>query len=206
MALLPFSYQSIILTKGSHLKILNKYLKAFNPDQKRVIYAYLCALTIGLFCGILSFGLGATLVLFLSPVIKVHFARPNTADVIETHDGKILTIDNYAGYFKLWNILTPCLIFGLFVLIAVCFDYDIFGFLAFLLILGYYAALSAYMIQHKLPLLSAKRGYSRETDSPPPPNFRCMKDDEISRISYDAKYSNMPGNIFNDAYRPKSHL
>jgi hypothetical protein len=120
LALLPFSYQSIILTKGSHLKILNKYLKAFNPDQKRVIYAYGCALAIGLFCGILSFGLGATLVLFLSPIIKVHFARPNAANVIETHDGRILTINDYAGYFKLSNILTPCLIFALFALIAVC--------------------------------------------------------------------------------------
>lgn len=204
MALLPFSYQSIILTKGSHLQVV-QYLKAFNPDQKRVIYAYGCAFAIGLFCGILSFGLGATLVLFLSPVIKVHFARPNTANVIETHEGRILTIEDYRGYFKLWNILTPCLIFALFVLIAVCFDYDIFGFLAFLLILGYYAALSAYMIQHKLPLLSAKRGSSRATDYPPPLKFSCMKDDVFNRTLTDPKYSNIGGNIFNDAYRHKSH-
>lgn len=171
-----------------------------------MVYAYLCALAIGLLSGILSFGFGATLVLFLSPVIKVHFARPNTADVIETHDGRILTINDYLGYFKLSNILTPCLIFALFVLFAVFLDYDFFGFLAFLLILGYYAALSAYMIQHKLPLLSAKRGSFRETDYPPSLNFRCMKDDVFNRTLTDPKYSNIGGNIFNDAYRPKSHF
>lgn len=186
------------------MKILNKYLKAYNPDQKRVIYAYLCSLTIGLFCGILSFGLGATLTLFLSPIIKVHFARPNAAGAIETHDGKILTID-YRGYFKLWNILTPCLSVVIFVLFAVFLDYDFFGFLAFLLILGYYAALSAYLIQHKLPLISAKRGSSSEIDAPPSPNFRCMKDDVFNRTLTDPKYSSIGGNIFNDAYRHKSH-
>ena len=188
--------------KGSHLKIF-KYLKAFNPDQKRVIYAYLCALAIGLFCGILSFGLGATLILFLSPVIKVHFARPNTADVIETHDGRILTINDYLGYFKLSNVLTPCLIFALFVLIAVCFDYDIFGFLAFLLILGYYAALSAYMIQHKLPLLSAKRGARSSSDFEVAPlKSRLWEQDDWNRNKLNNPhinspgYSHMPGNTF----------
>ncbi len=180
-------------------------LETLNPDQKRVIYAYLSALAIGSLASIFSFGFGATLLLFLSPVIKVHFARPNTCDAIEMYDGKILTIDDYAGYFKLWKILTPCLVFALFMLIAVFLDYDFFGFLAFLLILGYYTTLSAYMIQHKLPLLSAERSSSNKTDSLPSLNFRCMQDDEISRISYDAKYSNFPGNILNDAYRHKSH-
>jgi len=169
-----------------------------------VVYAYLCTLSIGLFCGILSFGLGATLVLFLSPVIKVHFARPNTADVIETHDGKILTINDYLGYFKLSNILTPCLIFALFVLIAVCLDYDFFGFTAFLLILGYYAALSAYMIQHKLPLLSAKRS-ARSGSSDfeiTPLKSKLWEQDDWNRNRLNnphinsSAYSHMPGNIF----------
>ncbi|HXH54755.1 MAG TPA: hypothetical protein VNK03_03310 [Gammaproteobacteria bacterium] len=182
-----------------------QYLKALDPDQKRVVYAYLCALAIGSLASILSFGFGATLALFLSPVIKVHFARLNTADVIETHDGKILTINDYAGYFKLSNILTPCLIFALFVLIAVFLDYDFFGVLAFLLILSYYAVLSAYMIQHKLPLLSAKRG-ARSSDFQIAPlksklweqddwNRNILNNPAHSHINNPA-YSHIPGNIF----------
>ena len=192
-------------SKGNHLKVFQT-LKALNPDQKRVVYAYLSALAIGLLCGILSFGLGATLLLFLSPWCKIFFALPNTSNAIETHDDKILTIDDYKGYFKLWNILTLCLIFALFILIATCFDYDFFGFTAFLLILGYYTALSVYMIQHKLPLLSPERSPSNETHYPPPLNFRCMQNDAFNRTLTDPKYSNIPGNIFNDAYRPKSHF
>lgn len=189
------------MTRNSCLKVF-QYLKALNPNQKRVVYAYLCALAIGLLASILSFGLGATLVLFLSPVIKVHFALPNSCDAIETHDGRILAIEDYTGYFKLWNILTPCLIFALFILIAIFLDYDFFGFLTFLLILAYYAVLSAYMIQHKLPLLSAERdtGLSDFEVAPLKSTLWEQEDWNRNRLNNphinSSAYSHIPGNLF----------
>lgn len=194
------------------MKIL-QYLKTLDPDQKRVIYAYLCALTIGSLASILSFGFGATLLFFLSPLIKALFALPNTGEVIEPahyqfKNGRILPISDYLGYFKRLFILTPSLILALFLLMAFCLDYDFFGFTAFLLILSYHTVLSAYLIQHKLPLLSAEFNPSRNSafDDLPTLDFKFMRDDLFNRTLTDPKYSNVPGNISNDAYRPKSHF
>ncbi len=198
--------------KGSHLKVF-QYLKALDADQKRVIYAYLCTLAIGSLASILSFGFGATLLFFLSPVIKAFFALPNTGEVIEpAHyqfaNGRILPISDYLGYFKRLLILTPSLILALFLLMAFCLDYDFFGFTAFLLILSHHTVLSVYLVQHKLPLLSADFNQRRNSafDDLSTLNFKFMRDDEPSRFCCDPKYSNIPGNIFNDAYKPKSHF
>lgn len=178
-----------------------------------MIYAYLSLLTIGSLASILSFGFGATLLFFLSPVIKALFALPNTGKVIEPAyyqfaNSRILPISDYRGYFKRLLILTPSLILALLLLMAFCLDYDFFGLTAFLLVLSYHTVLSTYLVQHKLPLLSADFNQSQSTtlDNVPVLNFRFMKDDDPSRFSYDAKYSNLPGNVLNDAYRPKSHF
>lgn len=187
-------------------------LKALNSDQKRVIYAYLCTLAIGSLASILSFGFGATLMLFLSPVIKAFFALPNTSEEIEPEhyqfaDGRILPMSIYLGYFKRLYILFPSLILSLFLLMVFCLDYDFFGLTAFLFILSYHTVLSVYLVQHQLPLLSAKfnQHHANAFDDLPSLNFRSMRDDLYNRTLNDPKYSNIPGNIFNDAYRPKSH-
>jgi len=198
-------------SKGNHLKVFQT-LKALDPDQKRVIYAYLCTLVIGSLASILSFGFGATLLFFLSPVIKALFACLNTGEVIEpAHyqfaNGRILPISDYLGYFKRLLILTPSLILTLFLLMAFCLDYDFFGLTAFLLVLSYHTILSAYLVQHKLPLLSSEFNQRRSSafDDLPALDFKFMRDDDPSSFSCNPKYSNIPGNIFNDAYRPKSH-
>lgn len=199
-------------SKGNHLKVFQT-LKSLDPDQKRVIYAYLCTLAIGSLASILSFGFGATLVFFLSPWCKIFFASLNTSEEMKpSHyqfaNGRILPISDYLGYFKRLYILTPTLILALFLLMAFCLDYDFFGFTAFLLVLSYHTVLSAYLVQHKLPLLSAKFNQHQTSafDNLPELNFRFMEDDEPSRFSCNPKYSNLPGNIFNDDYRPKSHF
>lgn len=96
---------------------------------------------------------------------------------------------------------------ALFLLMAFCLDDDFFGLTAFLLVLSYHTILSAYLVQHKLPLLSSEFNQRRNNafDDLPALNFRTMKDDVFNRTSYDPKYSSLPGNVFNDAYRPKSH-
>ncbi len=177
-----------------------------------MIYAYLSAVAIGSLASILNFGFGATLLFFLSPVIKAVFALPNTGKVIEpAHyqfaNGRILRISDYLGYCNWLCILTPALMLALFLLMAFCLDDDFFGLTAFLLVLSYHTILSAYLVQHKLPLLSSEFNQRRNNafDDLPALNFRTMKDDVFNRTSYDPKYSSLPGNVFNDAYRPKSH-
>jgi len=166
---------------------------------------------IGSLASILSFGFGATLLFFLSPVIKALFACLNTGEVIEpAHyqfaNGRILPISDYLGYFKRLLILTPSLILTLFLLMAFCLDYDFFGLTAFLLVLSYHTVLSAYLVQHKLPLLSAEQ----RTGSPSEFEIASLKNNLWERDDWNRNilnnpaysdvtnpaYSYMPGNIF----------
>ena len=188
-----------------------KDFKALNPDQKRVLYAYGCTLGIAITSVILTqnFGCGATLLLFLSPFIRALFAMPNTSQNTEPglyqfEDGRTLPVAAYGGYFKRLFILTPLLIVGLLILAILYFDHPLFGLMALLLILGYNSALTIHLILKKLPLLSWEED-NQEMDHPPTLDIKLMKEDVYNRTLTDPKYSNVPGNIFNDAYRPKSH-
>lgn len=199
---------------GDMDKVNLRLFNSFNSDQKRVIYAYLCALGISTISVILTqnFSCGATLLLFLSPFTRALFALPNTSQNIEPahyqfEDGRVLPVVAYRGYLKRVLILTPLLIMGLLTLAILWFDHSLFGFMAFLLILSYNTALSAYLVSKKLPLLSWEIDQDPHSamDHPPTPDIKLMKEDVFNRTSYDPKYSNVPGNIFNPAYRPKNH-
>lgn len=181
-------------------------LQTLNSDQKRVVYAYLCTLAIGSLASILSFGFGATLMLFLSPFIKTLFALPNISEEIEPEhyqfaDGRVLPASIYLGYFKRLYILFPSLILSLFLLMVFCLDYDFFGLTAFLLIFSYHTVLSAYLVQHKLPLLSTKHSSrSSEFEIAPLKSKLWEHGDRNKNVLNNPlincpSYSHIPGNI-----------